>query len=136
ADNIAGAVRSSITFCRTQTKMTKLDYSRIILCGGGARLNGLREYLEKKIGKPVQMLDLYNQLDLRKLDAASARCFEGDSPDMSVALGLAIVDADPAAFHFSLIPETVVRKRMFWQKTVYGIAAGVVLAAGVIVPWS
>ena len=136
ADNIAGAIRSSITFCRTQTKMTKLDYHRIILSGGGARLNGLRAYLEKKIGKPVQILDLYNQLDLRKLDAASARCFEGESPDMSVALGLAIIDADPSSFHFSLIPEQVIRKRMFWQKTIYGIAAAVVLAAGVMIPWS
>ena len=135
ADNIAGAVRSSVTFCRTQAKLPKLDYHRVILCGGGARLNGLPEYLEKKIGKPVQVLDLSNHLDLRKLNAASAQCFEGRVPDMDVALGLAIIDADPTSFHFSLVPEKVLRKRIFLQKTVYGLAAGVVLAAGLITPW-
>ncbi len=135
ADNIAGAIRSSVTFCRTQAKLPKLDYNRVILCGGGARLTGLPEYLEKKIGKPVQVLDLAKDLDLRKLDAASAKCFEGNVPDMDVALGLAIIDADPSSFHFSLVPEKVLRKRVFFQKTVYGMAAGVVLAVGLITPW-
>ena len=130
AENIAGAIRSSVMFCRTQAKMPKLDYQRVILSGGGARLNGLRDYLEKKIGRPVTVLDLYKSLDLRKLDAASARCFEGDIPDMAVALGLAIVDADPGSFHFALTPERLVKKRIFLQKTVYGIAAGVVLLVG------
>ena len=136
ADNIAGAIRSSVTFCRTQAKLPKLDYHRVILSGGGARLNGLREYLEKKIGKPVENLELYKELDLRKLDAASARCFEGGVPDMAVALGLAVIDADPSNFHFSLVPEKVLRRRIFLQKTVYGIAAAGVLALGLITPWT
>jgi len=135
AENIASAIRSSIMFCRTQGKMPKLDYNRIFLSGGGARLNGLREYLEKKSSKPVQVLDLSSGLDLRRLDAASARCFEGDIPDMTVALGLAIIDADPKSFHFSLLPEKIVRQRVFWRKTVFGAAAGVVLMAGLYGPY-
>ena len=134
AENIAGAIRSSVMFCRTQAKMPKLDYQRVILSGGGARLNGLREYLEKKLGRPVQVLDLNSSLDLRKLDAASARCFEGEVPDMGVALGLAIIDADPSSFHFSLLPEKIVRKQNFMRKTVYGIAAGVVMVVALIPP--
>lgn len=134
ADNIAGAIRSSLTFCRTQLKLPKLEYHRVFISGGGARLSGLREYLEKKIGKPVQVLELYKELDLRKLDAASARCFEGEVPDMAVALGLAVIDANPSCFHFSLIPEKIVRKRIFFQKTVYAIAAAVVLMLSLINP--
>ncbi|HYF49469.1 MAG TPA: pilus assembly protein PilM [Planctomycetota bacterium] len=135
AENIASAIRSSIMFCRTQGKMPKLDYNRIYISGGGARLNGLREYLEKKCGKPVQVLDLSSGLDLRRLDAASARCFEGDVPDMTIALGLAIVDADPKSFHFTLLPEKIIRQRVFWRKTVFGAAAGVVLMAGLYGPY-
>jgi len=134
AENIAGAIRSSVMFCRTQARLPKLDYNRVILSGGGARLNGLREYLEKKIGRPVQVLDLASGLDLRKVDAASARCFEGEVPDMAVALGLAIVDADPGSFHFSLLPEKLVKQRHFWRKTVFGMAAAIVLLLGLIVP--
>jgi type IV pilus assembly protein PilM len=134
ADNIASAIRSSATFCRTQLKLPKLEYQRVFISGGGARLSGLREYLEKKIGKPVQVLELYKELDLRKLDAASARCFEGEVPDMAVALGLAVIDADPKCFHFSLIPEKIVKRRIFLQKTVYAIAAAVILMLSLISP--
>jgi len=135
AENIAGAIRSSIMFCRTQARLPKLDYNRVVLSGGGARLNGLREYLEKKIGRPVQVLDLSTGLDMRKLDAASAQCFEGEVPDMAVALGLAIIDADPSAIHFAMLPEKVVKQRRFWRKTVFGIAAGVVLMLGLLLPF-
>lgn len=134
AENIAGAIRSSIMFCRTQAKMPKLDYTKVILSGGGARLNGLREYLEKKIGRPVQVLDLRGNLDMRKLDAASARCFEGEIPDMAVALGLAVIDADPNSLNFSLVPEKIIRKQVFLRKTVFGIAAAVVMMLGLIPP--
>ena len=135
ADNIAGAIRSSLVFCRTQARLPKLDYQRIYLSGGGARLNGLREYLEKKTGKPVQMLDLAGGISLRKLDAAAAaQCFEGEAPAMTVALGLAVIDADARSFHFKLVPEALVKKRLFWSKTVYGLAAGVLLLVGLYGP--
>ncbi|MCY3020610.1 MAG: pilus assembly protein PilM [Planctomycetota bacterium] len=134
AENIAGAVRSSIMFCRTQAKLPKLDYHRVILSGGGARLNGLREYLEKKLGRPVVALDLSSGLDMRKLDAESARCFEGEVPDMAVALGLAIIDADPDSLHFTLLPLKIVKQRRFLRKTVFAASAGVVLMAGLVNP--
>jgi type IV pilus assembly protein PilM len=135
ADAIASAIRSSVMFCRTQAKLPKLDYQRVFISGGGARLSGLREYLEKKCSRPVEILNLNTSIDLRKLDAASARCFEGDIPDMSVALGLAIIDADPKAFHFSLVPESVIRKQNFWRKTVFAAASWVVLLAGLWWPY-
>ena len=134
ADVIANAIRSSIMFSRTQAKLPKLDYQRVFLSGGGARLNGLREYLEAKVKRPVQVLDLYTSLDLRKLDAQSAKCFEGDVPDMTVALGLAVIDAQPRCFHFNLLPEPIVRRRIFWNKTVWAAAAGVVLMLGLLGP--
>jgi len=136
AENISGAIRSSVMFCRTQAKMPKLDYQRVIISGGGARLAGLREYLEKKIGRPVQVMDLSSGLDLRKMDAVSAKCFEGEVPDMTIALGLAIVDADPDCFHFALLPEKVKQKQIFWRKTVFGIGAAALVALGVIIPIS
>lgn len=136
ADNIANAIRGAIMFCRTQAKMPKLDYQRVFLSGGGARLNGLREYLEAKSKRPVQVLDLYTGLDLRKVDAQSAKCFEGDVPDMAVALGLAIVDASPKCFHFQLLPEPVIKRRIFWNKTVWAAAAGVVFMLGLFPPYN
>ena len=53
---------------------------------------------------------------------------------LTVALGLAVIDADRSCFHFSLLPEAVVRRRMFWRKSVFAMAAGVVLMAGLYWP--
>jgi len=136
AENIAGAIRSALMMCRTQAKMPKLDYNRLYICGGGAKIKGLPAYLEKKLNKPVQVLDIGSAIDARKLDAASAKCFEGEVTDMSVALGLAICDADPDAFQMALVPEKIVKIRTFLRKTVFGIAAGVVLVASLIPAWN
>jgi len=136
AENIAGAIRSALMMCRTQAKMPKLDYQRLYICGGGAKVKGLPAYLEKKLNKPVQVLDLGSAVDARKLDAASAKCFEGDVPDMAVALGLAICDADPDTFQLALVPEKIVKMRTFLRKTVFGIAAGVVMVASLVPAWN
>ncbi|MBE7466856.1 MAG: pilus assembly protein PilM [Planctomycetes bacterium] len=135
ADGIANGIRSAVMFCRTSAKLKNLDYQRIYLSGGGARLAGLRDYLESKTKRPVHVLDLYTGLDLRKLDAESARCFEGEIPDMTVALGLAVIDADPTCIHFELLPEAVAKRRNFLNKTVFAAAAGVVLMAGLYMPY-
>jgi type IV pilus assembly protein PilM len=135
ADGVANAVRGAVTFCRTQAKMPRVDYQRIFLSGGGARLQGLAEYLEKKTSRPVKILDLYSGLDLRRLDAVSAKCFEGQISDMAVALGLAVLDADPEAFHLDLTPQAIRQRRAFWGKTVFAAAAGVVLLASLWAPY-
>ena len=116
ADAIASAIRSSIMFLRTQAKMTKLDFNRVYLSGGGARIKGLCEYLEKKLGRPVQPLNIGANVSLSKLAPNAAQLFEGAISDMTVALGLAVVDADPKSFHFRLTPEPVLQKRTFWRK--------------------
>jgi type IV pilus assembly protein PilM len=135
SDGIANAIRGAVTFCRTQAKMPRVDYQRIFLSGGGARLQGLPEYLEKKTQRPVKILDLYSGLDLRRLDAQSAKCFEGAISDMSVALGLAVLDADPESFHLDLMPQSILKRRAFWGRTVFAMAAGVVLLASLWVPF-
>ena len=135
ADGVANAIRGAVTFCRMQAKMPRVDYQRTFLSGGGARLQGLVEYLEKKTSRPVKILDLYSGLDLRRLDAVSAKCFEGQISDMAVALGLAVLDADPEAFHLDLTPPVIRQRRAFWGKTVFAAAAGVVLLASLWVPY-
>ncbi|HLX62407.1 MAG TPA: pilus assembly protein PilM [Planctomycetota bacterium] len=135
ADAIAAAIRSSITFCRTQAKMPKLDFQRVYISGGGARVKGLCEYLEKKVGRPVAPLNIQANVNLGRLTADSARLFEGAISDMTVALGLAIIDADPNCFHFTLTPEPILAKRSFWRKTMVGVAAAVILIAALVPPY-
>jgi len=138
ADAVANAIRGSVTFLRTQAKLPRVDYRRTYLCGGGARLTGLPQYLEAKTQRPVQNLDLFNafnSVDLSKLNGQGARCFDGDTTDMAVALGLALIDAEPDCFHIELTPATVKAKRAFWGKTVFAIAAGVIFLVSLGIPY-
>ncbi len=135
ADAIAAAIRSSIMFCRTQAKLPKLDFNRVYLSGGGARLKGLSDYLEKKIGRPVQPLNLSSGVALSQTSPEAAKLFEGAISEMTVALGLAVIDANPKAVSFKLIPEPILARRSFWRKTVVAAAAGVILIAGLVPPY-
>ena len=135
ADAIAAAIRSSIMFCRTQAKLPKLDFTRVYLSGGGARLKGLCDYLEKKLTRPVQPLNLSSGAYLGNLRPDAAKFFEGAISDMTVALGLAVIDADSKAIHFDFVPEPIQARRSFWRKTVVAAAAGVVLIAGLVPPY-
>ena len=135
ADAIAAAIRSSIMFCRTQAKLPKLDFTRVYLSGGGARLKGLCEYLEKKLARPVQPLNLSTGAYLGDLRPDAAKLFEGAISDMTVALGLAVIDANPKSVHFDFVPEPILARRSFWRKTVVAAAAGVVLIAGLVPPY-
>jgi hypothetical protein len=132
---VAAAVRSLITFARTQAKIPNLDYQRLYLSGGGARLRGLGDYLAGKTKRRVNHLDLFAGLDLRKLDPESARCFQNEVPDMAIALGLAILDADPRLMHLQLLPPKEVRRQAFWNKKIWAFAAGVLFFSGLIYPY-
>ncbi|MFW6163731.1 MAG: pilus assembly protein PilM, partial [Planctomycetota bacterium] len=58
AEQLVRAVQSTVMFARTQTRLTRMEVSRYVLSGGGARLEGLRERLAKGLGRPVEWLDL------------------------------------------------------------------------------
>jgi type IV pilus assembly protein PilM len=133
ADAIANGIRGAVTFCRTQAKLPRLDYRRAVICGGGARLKGLDAYLEAKTQRTVQLLKLGERVNF--VDTQVARVFEGDVPDMMVALGLALIDADPECFHLELTPSSVKANRVFWGRTVYAAAAGVVFLGSLAIPY-
>lgn len=135
ADAIAAAIRSSVMFCRTQAKLPALDFKRVYLSGGGARMKGLCEYLEKKMGRPVQPLNLQNGANLSKLSPESAALFEGPISEMTIALGLACIDANRKLFHFTMVPEPIILRRSFWRKTVVSMVAGFLLIASLALPY-
>ncbi len=128
ANELVSAINNGVRYCQQQANIRGLKLDRVILSGGGARLDGLPEYLEKKLNKPVVALDLSSALDLRDLDTASAAALSGVPADMAVPLGLAVCDADENAFSLELVPVSVQRRRRFLRKTIYGYAAVVIAA--------
>ncbi len=127
-DAIVTAVSSGLRFARMQTKMRKLDFDRLVLSGGGARLAGLQGFLENRLEKPVTLYDPAAALDSSRLTAEGARAFGGAPSEMAVATGLAIMDASAGGFSLSLLPPREVARRDFWRRKVFGYAAGAVAA--------
>ncbi len=136
AEQTANMIRSAVTFCRAQTRIQNLNFDRIVLTGGGARLKGLGEYLSRKLGgKPVAPMDVSGLLDPRG-PGYLAQVVEGPSTDMAVAIGLAILDADPSAWRMDLLPHEIAKRRTFWNKTVYAAAAAALLPMAFAISYS
>jgi cell division ATPase FtsA len=111
-DAIVGHVVAAIRYFRAQTKQVKADVDRVLLCGGGARMKGLKEYLAFKMEVPVEFL------------AADERFEQGGGPTLlAIAKGLAVAAADPTAFRLEMTPASVLRRRRFLSKTVFAFAA-------------
>ena len=125
AGQLVRSVQSTLMFARTQTKLTDMAVSRYYLCGGGARLGGLRERLAEGLGKPVEWLDL-------SAGASGAESVAEQPSSYGVALGLAIAAARPDAFALRLVPARVARRRRFRRKGVFACAAALLalLVAG------
>jgi len=115
-DSIVGAVTSGLRFARMQTKMKDLDFDRLVLSGGGARLAGLRDFLANRLGKPVEVFDPAAAMDLSRLPGDQARIFGGAPSEMTVATGLAIMDAAAEGFALSLLPPREAARRRFWTR--------------------
>lgn len=128
ADAVVGAVSSGLRFARMQTKLANLDFDRLVLSGGGARLSGLKEFLENRLQKPVTLYDPSAALDSSALRGEAAACFGGAPSEMAVAAGLAIADAEREGFALSLLPPRERARREFWRTSAFGYAAALVCA--------
>ena len=134
ADQIVGAVSGAVRFCSMQARIPKLDYERLLVSGCGARLEGLREFLLAKLGKPVVLFDPTRDADLSRLPSDQAALFSSPPGEMSVAYGLALSDAEEG-FSLSLLSAVEEKKRAFWSRGAFGwgaVACALMIAAFIV----
>lgn len=84
--DIVSEISRSLEYFRLQSKDEKL--SEIILCGGGARVGGIEEYLSQEIGVPVRVGDFTSYIQLP--DSIAAQDRSDLIYEYPVALGLAM----------------------------------------------
>jgi type IV pilus assembly protein PilM len=132
AGQLAGAIQSSIGFARTQLGEKDLTVDKIYISGGGARLLGLPGYLQSSMKIPVEPLDPFRNVDLPAFEAAEE--LKSLPTDMTAALGLAEILADPGSCGevLSILPDRLKARRNFFRGPAYLVAAGVLMAVGVI----
>ena len=129
AESLYTQLASSLAWFKTQLHLSSLSVTRVYLTGGGASLEGLEGYLGRRFNLPVQRLDPFATLP-------------GDLPEhgheFATALGLALCAADaPGAVGIDLMPESIVRKRLWSSRLAWPyVAAASLLLAGVLYAWA
>ncbi len=126
---IVSAIQSSLSFCQTQTRQKDLRLQRILLTGGGAKLRGLEGLLREALRCTVEVFDPFQNCDLSALPPAEAQQLDVYRHEAVVALGLAAGKLDDTLYSLEILPESVKRKKRFFERTIYDLAAGVIAAA-------
>jgi type IV pilus assembly protein PilM len=129
ANVLVSAIQSSVAFCQSQTKIEGLRLDKVLLCGGGARLRGVRGMMRESLRCPVEIFDPFEATDLSALPAEDAEQLDRLRAEAVIALGLALTKADPELYALEILPESVKRRQRFFSRTIYNIGAGVIGAA-------
>jgi type IV pilus assembly protein PilM len=124
---LASMLQSSLGFARAQTGLQDLQPQRVFLTGGGANLRGLDLYLGNTFGTTVDRFLPDSGLDLSGLPPQEADAFEADPGSFATAIGLAVTGLGENSFALDLVPPKVTKRRAFFQRTVWMIAAAVVV---------
>lgn len=94
-DEILREVRRSLNFYHSQFPegASQANVTRLLLCGGTARLHGLASFLEERLSVPVAVLDLFNatgHLAGVEVDGLTRDWLRDRSADLAIATGLAL----------------------------------------------
>jgi type IV pilus assembly protein PilM len=127
AGSITAAIQSSLAFCKAQTKIDDLRLDKVLVCGGGARLRGLRGMLRETLRAPVELFDPFANLDLSVLPASDAEQLQAMRHEAVVALGLAVGSLDDTLYQLEILPEAVRRRQRFKQRTIWNVLAAVLV---------
>jgi type IV pilus assembly protein PilM len=94
-DEILREVRRSLNFYHSQFPegASQANVTRLLLCGGTARMRGLASFLEERLSVPVAVLDLFNatgHLAGVDVEGPTRDWLRGRSADLAIATGLAL----------------------------------------------
>ncbi len=120
---------STVSFCKSQVKASGLKLDRVLLCGGGAALDGLTSYLSAGMSVPVELFRPLRVIDVTALPPEEADLLQEYELESVVALGLATMASDPDAYSVEILPERVHRRSEFFGGTLWLIAAAVLALA-------
>ena len=100
-------------------------FKRVLGLGNGFRLPGLQKFLEQNLNIPVVKIDSYNTTVMSP--ELSAPTFTEDILSFGVAYGLAIQGLNEAKVATNLLPDEVVRKRLWDSKRPWFAASAAAL---------
>lgn len=130
-NELVGEIRNSIQYFASLPGRAPI--SRILLTGGGSRVNGLIETLQSQVRIPVQIVSPLSRLDLRKLDQNADQLASIETL-ATTPIGLALPEPNASVQKFNLIPPEVAEKafqRNLKRKSILvGVAVLILLMLG------
>jgi hypothetical protein len=129
AGAILSLLQSTVMFCKSQVKLTSLRIDRVLLCGGGAALRGLPQFLSNGMNVPVELFDPFRVVETGGLDPASADELEKHRLESVIALGLATMASDPDGYSVEILPASLRKRREFMGGTLWVYVAAAIAVA-------
>jgi Tfp pilus assembly PilM family ATPase len=126
AESLYGQLASSLAWFRTQIHARQLNVTKVFLTGGGASLDGLEAYLQRRFNLPVKRFDPCENLTGRTPECPHV---------FATAIGLAIAAANSiqGTVYLDLTPDTLQRKRLWRTRLLWPyVAAASILFAAVL----
>ena len=126
--DVGTEVQRSLGYYSSSHKNTA--FTKIILLGGGLRLQGLNKYLQQTTQVPAVRPDSFEKL-VPGQSISSAKLHENIC-DFAIAYGLGVQALNVAKIQTNLLPAKIARSMMWAQKSKFFTAAAVILLAASI----
>ncbi len=123
AGQLLSLLQSTVLFSKGQLKIPNLKVDRVLLCGGGAALEGLSPYLTQGMGVSVELFDPFRVVETEGLSPEESDLLEEYQLESVVALGLATMASDSESYSIEILPESVRKRRDLMNGTAFLIAA-------------
>ncbi len=128
--DLAQEIQRSIGYYTAMRREAR--FKRVVGLGNGFRLPGLQKFLEQQLNVPVVRVDSYNRLTAGA--DVNAPVLNENVLSFAVAYGLALQGLDLSAVSTNLLPDEIVRRRLWGKKKPWFAAAAVVILATLAAP--
>ena len=132
AAQVVNLIQASIRFSESQAHVDVSKPTRVVLLGGGSRLSGFSEYLQRALDVPIEVFCPGGIVATGDLDPDAARVFGSYPGDFSVPVGLAATGVRDGGFSLNVLPRRYTERRRFRDRTLFMYAAGVLLLLNLI----
>ncbi len=116
-------VQRSMGYYRNQAGETKFE--RCLLFGNGAKLLGIKKYLQDNLGLPVERVASINHLRLSR--EVNVKLLQSELPSFGVAFGGALQALGVGSSNVDLIPTEEKAKKVVARKRIHAFIAAAIL---------
>lgn len=122
AAKLYAQLNSAINFAKVQLSEPSLDVGKVAICGTGAAVQGMREFLMSRFRKTVEVLNPLAGVDTSGLNDPAIKQYQ---TALAIPLGLAKIACDGLERSIGFVAPSAIARKAFVSRTVW-LYAGVI----------